>query len=117
MVGFRNTVGNAQITNWSAPTAQKIAFGRGMPDTIPFSDRKTLADTDGAGSLGFVAINNEDSEWSATFDTSLPDGSYCDVISGQLSNGGCTGSTYVASLPTKLVLYLFCSGSRCPMAL
>ena len=48
-----------------------------------------------AGALGFVAINNADTAWSATFTTSLPDGTYCDVISGTLSSGSCTGSAYV----------------------
>ncbi|TFY72139.1 hypothetical protein EVG20_g879 [Dentipellis fragilis] len=73
MVGFRNTVGTAALTNWVAPNSQQIAFGR--------------------GSAGFVAINNEDSQWSATFKTSLPAGSYCDVITGASSSGTCTGNT------------------------
>ena len=29
MVGFRNTVGTAPMTNWVAPASQRIAFGRG----------------------------------------------------------------------------------------
>ncbi|ESK93505.1 alpha-amylase [Moniliophthora roreri MCA 2997] len=71
MVGFRNTVGSAAINNWVSPQSQQIAFGR--------------------GSAGFVAINNADSTWSASFSTSLADGSYCDVISGRSSDGACTG--------------------------
>ncbi|KAI1787696.1 glycoside hydrolase family 13 protein [Ganoderma leucocontextum] len=77
MVGFRNAVGGAEMTDWAAPEGQRIAFGR--------------------GALGFVAINNEDSEWSTTFKTTLPDGSYCDVIGGELSDGQCTGSTITVS--------------------
>ncbi|KAJ6476448.1 glycoside hydrolase [Mycena vitilis] len=77
MVGFRNQVGSAAITNWVAPQAQQIAFGR--------------------GSAGFVAINNADSAWSATFTTSLPDGAYCDVISGKSSGGACTGSGFTVA--------------------
>ncbi|KAG6855228.1 Alpha-amylase 1 [Tephrocybe sp. NHM501043] len=72
MVGFRNNVGSAAITNWVSPQSQQIAFGR--------------------GALGFVAINNADSAWTATFTTSLPAGSYCDVISGKSSSGSCTGT-------------------------
>ena len=30
MVGFRNNVGSAGITNWVAPQSQQIAFSRGM---------------------------------------------------------------------------------------
>lgn len=47
------------------------------------------------GSLGYVAINNFDSAWDASFSTSLPDGKYCDVISGTGSSGKCTGTTCV----------------------
>ncbi|KAF5378001.1 hypothetical protein D9757_009843 [Collybiopsis confluens] len=72
MVGFRNHVGpTAALTNWVSPQSQQIAFGR--------------------GSLGFVAINNADSAWSTTFTTSLPAGSYCDVVSGTSTSGKCTG--------------------------
>ncbi|KAK7047174.1 hypothetical protein VNI00_006840 [Paramarasmius palmivorus] len=77
MVGFRNTVGSAALNNWVSPQSQQIAFGR--------------------GSAGFVAINNADSGWSATFTTSLADGSYCDVISGSSSNGACTGTGITVS--------------------
>ncbi|KAJ6502915.1 glycoside hydrolase [Mycena vitilis] len=77
MVGFRNKVGSAAITNWVSPQSQQIAFGR--------------------GSAGFVAINNADSVWSATFTTSLPNGGYCDVISGKSSGGACTGSGFTVA--------------------
>ncbi|KAH9987051.1 glycoside hydrolase family 13 protein [Russula vinacea] len=60
MVGFRNNVGDAPLVGWVATSSQQIAFAR--------------------GSLGFVAINNWDSAWSATFSTGLPAGSYCNVI-------------------------------------
>ncbi|TFK33166.1 glycoside hydrolase [Crucibulum laeve] len=77
MVGFRNQVGSAAITNWVSPQSEQIAFGR--------------------GSAGFVAINNADSAWTSTFTTSLPNGDYCDVISGKSSSGSCTGSGFVVS--------------------
>ncbi|KAF8632286.1 hypothetical protein AX17_004885 [Amanita inopinata Kibby_2008] len=77
MAGFRNNVGSAPMTNWVSPQSQQIAFGR--------------------GSLGFVAINNADSSWTATFATSLPGGSYCDVISGTSSGGSCTAKTFTVS--------------------
>ncbi|KAF8060728.1 glycoside hydrolase superfamily [Lyophyllum atratum] len=77
MVGFRNTVGTASITNWVSPQSQQIAFGR--------------------GSAGFVAINNADSAWTTTFTTSLAAGSYCDVISGKSSSGSCTGLKFTVS--------------------
>ncbi|KAF7327096.1 Alpha-amylase [Mycena kentingensis (nom. inval.)] len=77
MVSFRNQVGSAALVNWVSPQASRIAFGR--------------------GSAGFVAINNADSAWSATFTTSLANGAYCDVISGKSSNGACTGTGFTVS--------------------
>lgn len=88
MVGFRNNVGSTPLTDWVSPQPQQIAFGR--------------------GSAGFVAINNADSAWTTTFLTSLPDGSYCDVISGTSSSGTCTGTgltvsggSFVATVPAR----------------
>ncbi|KAI0071345.1 glycoside hydrolase [Panus rudis PR-1116 ss-1] len=77
MVGFHNTVGSSALNNWVSPQSSQIAFGR--------------------GSLGFVAINDADSAWTSNFTTSLPDGSYCDVISGTSSSGSCTGSAFTVS--------------------
>ena len=73
MVGFRNTVQTTDITNWLSPSSQLVAFGR--------------------GGAGFVVINNTDQQWSSTFQTSLPAGTYCNVIDGVKNGGSCTGST------------------------
>lgn len=73
MVGFRNAVQTAGITNWVSPSSQLVAFGR--------------------GNFGFVVINNTDQGWSSTFQTSLPAGTYCNVIDGVKNGGSCTGST------------------------
>jgi hypothetical protein len=78
MVGFRNAVGSAALTNWVSPAYNQIAFGR--------------------GSAGFVAINNADSAWSTSFTTSLGAGTYCDVITGSKSSASkCSGSVCVAA--------------------
>ncbi|KIY47132.1 glycoside hydrolase family 13 protein [Fistulina hepatica ATCC 64428] len=78
MVGFRNNVQNASLTNWASPSPQQIAFGR---------DR-----------TGYVAINNADTHWRTQFNTSLPDGHYCNVVDGVSQNGvSCTGSSYLRS--------------------
>lgn len=77
MVGFHNVAGSAAINNWVSGTSQQIAFGR--------------------GSAGFVVINNADSSWSATFTTSLPSGTYCDVYTGPKSGSSCSGSSYTVS--------------------
>ncbi|KAG9120576.1 hypothetical protein FRC07_003873, partial [Ceratobasidium sp. 392] len=77
MVPWFNTVGDAPLNNWQQGLDLQIAFGR--------------------GNTGFVAINNGDGGWSKTFTTSLPDGSYCDVIAGPASNGSCAGASYTVS--------------------
>ncbi|KAI5120070.1 hypothetical protein M0805_002632 [Coniferiporia weirii] len=82
MVGFRNTANSPSdssnpLTSWVSPSSQQIAFGR--------------------GSVGFVAINNEDSDWSMTFTTTLPAGTYCDVVAGPPSSQTCAGASYEVS--------------------
>ncbi|KAK0475258.1 glycoside hydrolase family 13 protein [Armillaria novae-zelandiae] len=77
LVGFRNNVGSAALTDWVSPQSSQIAFGR--------------------GSAGFVAINNAASDWTSSFTTSLAAGSYCDVVSGTSSDSTCTGSGFTVS--------------------
>ncbi|KAF8714607.1 Alpha-amylase, partial [Rhizoctonia solani] len=77
MIGFYNQVGTTDLNNWVQESNQQIAFGR--------------------GSTGFVVINNEDREWTRTFRTSLPSGSYCDVVSGRKNAGNCTGGKVTIS--------------------
>lgn len=74
MVGFRNAVGSAPLTNWVSPASQQIAFAR--------------------GTAGFVAINNGDAAWTATFDAGLPAGTYCDAANGPTAvvDGACAGA-------------------------
>ncbi|WP_247698450.1 alpha-amylase family protein [Streptomyces sp. RK75] len=73
MVGFRNAVGSAELTNWWSE-GQALAFGR--------------------GDKGFVALNNGDGGVSRTFRTSLPAGTYCNVAAAQ---GGCAQKVEVAA--------------------
>lgn len=78
MATFRNIVGSGPINNWQTGSSNQIAFGR--------------------GNLGFVAINNGDFPWSATFVTSLPAGQYCDVLTGPAVEGTiCSGSSFIVS--------------------
>ncbi|MFH9419331.1 alpha-amylase family protein [Streptomyces sp. NPDC017529] len=71
MVGFRNAVGSAGITDWWDNGGDAIAFGR-----------------DGKG---FVALNNGGGALDRTFATSLPAGTYCDVV--RAAPGACDGHT------------------------
>ncbi|XP_003704434.3 alpha-amylase isoform X2 [Megachile rotundata] len=71
MVRFRNVVRGTNVVNWWDNNGNQIAFCR--------------------GNAGFIAINGDRSDLRATLNTCLPAGQYCDVISGDLVNGRCTG--------------------------
>jgi alpha-amylase len=80
MVAFRNaTLANWFTSDWWDNGGNQIAFGR--------------------GDKGFVVINKEGSSLGRTFQTSLPAGAYCDVISGDYTPASgstaasCSGAT------------------------
>lgn len=63
MVKFRSVVGDAPVTAWWDNEENAIAFAR--------------------EGKGFLAMNNEDTSLDETLQTTLPSGTYCDVISGK----------------------------------
>ncbi|KAJ7348969.1 glycoside hydrolase superfamily [Mycena albidolilacea] len=78
MVAFHNAVGGAALTNIVAGTSQQVAFGR--------------------GAAGFLIINNAASAWTKIWTTSLPAGTYCDIIhSNNTYPTTCNGPLYVVS--------------------
>jgi len=74
MVGLRNAAAGAGVTNWWSNGGNQIAFGR--------------------GSTGYAAFNRAAGALTRTFQTSLPAGTYCDVMSGDFTGGACAGTTY-----------------------
>ena len=109
MVALRNAAAGAAVTNWWSNGSNEIAFGR--------------------GSNAFVAFNRSGSTLSQTFQTSLAAGSYCDVMSGDFTNGTCTGTAYTVNgsgqvslnVPANGVVALHVGapgtgGSACPTA-
>ncbi|WP_166421299.1 alpha-amylase family protein [Pseudoalteromonas sp. Z1A8] len=73
-VDFRNnTADNWAVTNWWDNTNNQISFGR--------------------GSSGHMAINKEDSILTATVQTDMAPGQYCNVLKGELSTDAksCSG--------------------------
>src|SRR6266851_6115549 len=75
MVGWRGAAGTAAVQNWWTDGSDAIAFSR--------------------GSAAWVAIDDENSPVTRAFSTGLPAGTYCDVITGSVSGGACTGATVV----------------------
>ena len=89
MVGFYNTVAGTALTNWWDDGDNQIAFGR--------------------GDKGFVAINNTDSATTRTYSSSLPAGTYCDVVAASDCSETITvaaDGTFSATLPAYGALAL-----------
>lgn len=63
MVGFHNEVAGTSVTNWWDDGNNHVAYGR--------------------GSKGYVTINNTASAVTRTYQTSLPAGTYCDVVASK----------------------------------
>lgn len=79
MVAFRTVTNGQGVDNFTTGTGNQIAFNR--------------------GTKGFVAINNEYSSWTASFQTLLPAGTYCNVVQGVLNAAAsdCTGGKVVVA--------------------
>lgn len=77
MVGFRRRVAGTAITGWWDNDANAIAFSR--------------------GDKGFVAINRESASVTVNAITTLPPGTYCDLITGGLVGGACAGTSVTVS--------------------
>ncbi|KAF7281565.1 hypothetical protein GWI33_004533 [Rhynchophorus ferrugineus] len=76
MVAFRNAVEGTSLENWWDNGDNQIAFSR--------------------GDKGFYAATAS-GDINTSITTGLPDGSYCDVISGSYVDGACTGKTLTVS--------------------
>ena len=82
MIKFRNVVRNITIGNWADNGQNQLAFCR--------------------GNLGFIAFNNELSlNFKATLQTCVPQGTYCDIITGEKKNAMCTGDTIEVDMNGK----------------
>jgi alpha-amylase len=49
------------------------------------------------GALGWIGLNDSGSASTASYTTGLPDGAYCDRITGGVSGSGCAGTTVIVS--------------------
>lgn len=91
MARFRNTADSQSVQNWWDNGNNQIAFSRGnkgkTKNSLFFSSIKKIQ------SLAFLAINNDNYGLDQWLQTGLPQGQYCDVISGNLQQGTCTGKT------------------------
>jgi alpha-amylase len=86
MVKFRNVVQGTTLNDWTDNQGNQIAFCR--------------------GNKGFIAINGDNFPMSGSFQTCLPAGQYCDVISGGKENNSCTGATITVGSDGKATINL-----------
>ncbi|WNG22009.1 alpha-amylase [Cystobacter fuscus] len=73
MVRFRAVTEGTAVSNWWDNGNNQIAFAR--------------------TGKGFVVVNREGGALNRSFATSLPAGTYCNVLSGEFTNGTCSGNT------------------------
>ena len=93
MVRFRNTAQGQPVQNWWDNGSNQIAFSRGNKGKKIFAV-KFLSSLASISSVAFLVINNDDdSQLNQWLPTGLPQGQYCDLISGNLDQGRCTGKT------------------------
>jgi alpha-amylase len=76
MVGWRNTADTSAVANWQEGDANQIAFSR--------------------GGKAFIAMNRGSGQWSATLQTSLSAGTYCNVIASD-DTSSCSDTVEVSS--------------------
>ncbi|XP_047533155.1 alpha-amylase-like [Vanessa atalanta] len=86
MISFRNAVGDANVGHWWDNGNKQIAFARGR--------------------LGFIVFNGDDVELNQNLQTGLPQGRYCDVISGKNIGGKCSGATVSVDMNGRAHFYI-----------
>lgn len=79
MVAFRSTTSGQSVDNFTTGSGNQIAFNRGVK--------------------GFLAINNDFTAWTSSFQTLLPAGTYCNVVHGNLNAAktACTSDSVVVA--------------------
>nr|XP_029716778.1 alpha-amylase A-like [Aedes albopictus] len=91
MIGFRNTVAGTDVSYWVDNGAYQVAFCR--------------------GNRGFIVFNLEGTDFDQTMQTCLPAGTYCDVITGKVVDGGCTGYTVEVDANGLARVYIYAFGA------
>lgn len=72
MIKFRAATQGSFVKSFTNIAKNQISFCRGVK--------------------GFIAINNSNDDLDSTLTACVPNGQYCDVISGDLVDGQCTGT-------------------------
>lgn len=86
MVKFSSSVLGTPVNDWWDNWNDQIAFGR--------------------GDKGFIVFNGESGNLDVTLQTGMPEGIYCDIISGNKIGNSCTGATVTINSARKGHLFL-----------
>ena len=94
MVRFHNATAGQKVINWQSKGSNVIAFDR---------DRE-----------GFMAINNQLTDVTATFATSLPDGEYCDVYASRSCSKKLTvsGGAITVKIPARSAVATYVGANK-----
>lgn len=77
MIKWKQVAGNSEVSNWWDNWNNQISFSR--------------------GNRAFIAFNLDNGELNKQLQTGLPEGVYCDIVSGMKKNGKCTGKSITVS--------------------
>lgn len=84
MVQFRIAAGDAPVEDWTTYNGTALSFCR--------------------GDIGCALFVTGQNDFDANVQTTLAPGKYCDIISGELSKGECTGRTLVVDADGKMAV-------------
>ncbi|GAB6025608.1 Alphaamylase [Chamberlinius hualienensis] len=97
MVQWSTVAADEPVVNWWDNEANQIAFSR--------------------GNKAFYAVNNDVIDMSVEVETKMPPGRYCDVITGEVVNGSCTGRIVSVDYNGKISLFLPTDGAESILAI
>ncbi|KHJ93840.1 alpha amylase, all-beta domain protein, partial [Oesophagostomum dentatum] len=101
--GSVNTDGQRLGKRWEMVKFRSTVAGTSASEIVTGYKQLAFA----RGGKGFFAINGNGGSWRKQFQTSLPSGQYCDVWSGYLKDGRCTGKTITVNNGNDASLFLY----------
>lgn len=85
---------NGWVCEHRWPEIRRMILFKNYVDGTPLDHIQSTNETFAfcRGEKGFIVFNNSEDTITQVYHTCLPQGQYCDIISGELSKGACTGT-------------------------
>lgn len=85
---------NGWVCEHRWPEIRRMILFKNYVDGTPLDHIQSTNETFAfcRGEKGFIVFNNSEDTITQVYHTCLPQGQYCDIISGELSQGACTGT-------------------------